>query len=221
MCNNNDNCSLFCSYFFRNKKYELNFRDFRGKINLNEICGFSFCLIQSTNWAEDWRSFVSYIRALVTVCHPLSRLRCSWNHCPATFFIYFNCKYVFTQWQRYYNQTQHTNKIHHTKWHTTLKQNTAHKTTYTMNTMQRQLQLLLVDMFFILLAQYLEPWPEITVFTCICFCANSCRLLLWQNDVISGDDVPLGSSSDFAGSWRMDQPPHGELLRGLCSHLVY
>jgi hypothetical protein len=31
------------------------------------------------------------------------------------FFIYFNCKWVFTRWQWYYNKTQHTNNTHHTK----------------------------------------------------------------------------------------------------------
>jgi hypothetical protein len=29
--------------------------------------------------------------------------------------IYFNCKWVFTRWQWYYNKTQHTNNTHHTK----------------------------------------------------------------------------------------------------------
>jgi hypothetical protein len=27
----------------------------------------------------------------------------------------FNCKWVFTRWQWYYNKTQHTNNTHHTK----------------------------------------------------------------------------------------------------------
>jgi hypothetical protein len=30
-------------------------------------------------------------------------------------YIYFNCKWVFTLWQWYYNKTQHTNNTHHTK----------------------------------------------------------------------------------------------------------
>jgi hypothetical protein len=29
--------------------------------------------------------------------------------------IYFNCKWVFTRWQWYYNKAQHTNNTHHTK----------------------------------------------------------------------------------------------------------
>jgi hypothetical protein len=41
-------------------------------------------------------------------------------------FIYFDCKWVCTRWQWYYNKT------HHTKYHTTLKQNTAHKITKTI-----------------------------------------------------------------------------------------
>jgi hypothetical protein len=31
------------------------------------------------------------------------------------FIISFNCKWVFTRWQWYYNKTQHTNNTHHTK----------------------------------------------------------------------------------------------------------
>jgi allophanate hydrolase subunit 1 len=54
----------------------------------------------------------------------------------------------FTAWQWYYNKVQHTNNTHHTKYHTTFKQNIEHKTTqtikdtlHTMNTLQIQLQL--------------------------------------------------------------------------------
>jgi hypothetical protein len=61
--------------------------------------------------------------------------------------VYFNCKWIFTWWQWYYNKTLHTNNTHRTKQHTTLKQNRAHKTTqtirdtlHTMNKMQIQLQ---------------------------------------------------------------------------------
>jgi hypothetical protein len=39
--------------------------------------------------------------------------------------IYFNCKWVFIRWQWYYNKTQQTNN-------TTIKWNTAHKTTHTI-----------------------------------------------------------------------------------------
>jgi hypothetical protein len=47
--------------------------------------------------------------------------------------IYFNCKWVFTRWQWYYNKTQHTNNTSHT----TMKRNTACKTTHTINTLHR------------------------------------------------------------------------------------
>jgi hypothetical protein len=33
--------------------------------------------------------------------------------------IYFNCKYVFTRWQWYYNKTQHTNNTPHSNKHST------------------------------------------------------------------------------------------------------
>jgi hypothetical protein len=46
--------------------------------------------------------------------------------------IYFNCKGDFTGWQWCYNKTQHTNNTYHTKQHTTLKRNSAHKTTHTI-----------------------------------------------------------------------------------------
>jgi hypothetical protein len=39
--------------------------------------------------------------------------------------IYFNRKLAFTQWQWYYNTTEHTNKTSQKITHT-LKQNTAH-----------------------------------------------------------------------------------------------
>jgi hypothetical protein len=48
-------------------------------------------------------------------------------------YLYFNCKWVFTRWQCYYNKTQHTNNTHHTKIshiiqnNTTIKRNTVHK----------------------------------------------------------------------------------------------
>jgi hypothetical protein len=55
---------------------------------------------------------------------------------------HLNCKWAFTRWQWYYNKTQHKN-TRHTKYHTTLKQNTKHKATqiikgtlHTMNTTQ-------------------------------------------------------------------------------------
>jgi hypothetical protein len=44
----------------------------------------------------------------------------------AIYNIYFNCKWVFTRWQWYYNKTQHTNNK-------TIKRNTEHKITYTIN----------------------------------------------------------------------------------------
>jgi hypothetical protein len=46
------------------------------------------------------------------------------------FIIYFNCKWGFTRWPWYYSKTQHTNN-------TTIKRNTAHKTTHTINTLHR------------------------------------------------------------------------------------
>jgi hypothetical protein len=46
-------------------------------------------------------------------------------------FIYLNCKWVFTQWQLYYNKTQHTNNTSHKITHHT---QTKHSTQiYTNN----------------------------------------------------------------------------------------
>jgi hypothetical protein len=55
-----------------------------------------------------------------TLCTPRRENKKKWGSLLDTlilsiFYIYFNCKWVFTLWKWYYNKTQHTNNTHHTK----------------------------------------------------------------------------------------------------------
>jgi hypothetical protein len=70
--------------------------------------------------------------------------------------IYFDCKWVFTWWQWYYN----TQITHITQNNTTIKRNTAHKTTHRINTLQRMDTTITTTIYKLVLTKISLPYTK-------------------------------------------------------------
>jgi hypothetical protein len=92
---------------------------FKGRISYLSVKILSCILIETLIGVNSfkWRDKPS------TICY--RGVFCFIYYYFIVFIIYFNCKWVFTRLQWYYNKTHHANNTNHTKQHTTLKQNYA------------------------------------------------------------------------------------------------
>jgi hypothetical protein len=125
---NNSRTATDNIFIHRNRTYTI--RPIINGLSDHEAQMISVCYIMTTASAHGPQYFRNYNKCNVTrfqewlsyeqwdnvfVKDDDSNLFNAFLNTYMIFDIYFNCKWVFTRWQWYYNKTQHTNNTHHTK----------------------------------------------------------------------------------------------------------